>query len=571
MTDSNVLFIQLALILGLSSLLGYAVHLLKLPLLVAYIIAGLFLSPFHIFSVHTGGALTLLPEIGIAFVLFFVGMELVLSELKSLGRPIIVAAFGQIVISSSFGFLFARFFGFPPLEALILGFGLSVSSTIVVIKLLLEKKDLTSLYGKLSLGILLVEDLVAVALLMVMTTGSSFLNVGISNVMPLLALSLKGVVLLILAITLSRFALTRIFVSVAHSTELLFLSALAWCFVFIATALFLGFSVIIGAFLAGVAIASSPFHFEIQAKLKPLRDFFVALFFVYLGSQVVFQDLPRVLPLIIVFTLFALVVKPLLFMSILSLFGFRKHTLFQTSLNLSQISEFSLVIAVVGVTLGIVSQSVLTAIALTGVFSVIFSSIMIASARQIYSRLSAVAAFFERGDIAHEIEAKREHHVLEDHIVLIGAHRLGAAILTFLVKERVPFIIVDFNPKIIRELQDKGLYAIYGDIGDPEIVELLNLSKAKLIISTARDREDNLMLLAYIARARIKAPVIARASTVEDLKVLYKKGADYVILPEAIAGDVIKEKLRTYWDRLGFFKDRAKIELDKLDGTLATK
>lgn len=564
MAHSEPLFLQLAVVLGLSAILGYIIKSFRLPLLVAYLLAGLLLSLFQIFDVSTSQALTYLPEIGIAFVLFFVGMELDIKEIKHLGKPIVAASLGQILVSTLAGFLIASNLGFSQIESYYLGTGLAFSSTIVVIKLLLEKKDLSSLYGKLSLGILLLEDLVAVLLLMVMTVGGSFLNTGLQSNLPIVALLIKGTILMVLALGLSRYVLARIFTAVAGSAELLFLSAVAWCFVFVAISLLLGFSVVIGAFLAGIALANSPFHYEIQGKVKPLRDFFVTLFFVYLGSQVVFQEMGSVLPLIGLFTLYALIVKPIIFLLILGTFGFRRHTIFQTALNLSQISEFSLIIMVVGLQLGVVSQSVLTAMALTGVLSIIISSIMITYSKPLYRKILPFVGFFEHSTATHQSENTEADLVMEDHVILIGAHRIGGEIIKFLKRERIPFLVLDFNPLIVKKLTDERVHALYGDVGDPEILEFLNLEKSKLIISTAQNFDDNLILLSELKRRKAKAKVIVRASAVSETGSLYKAGADYVVLPEIVSGDFITQMLRDHWPNMNFFKDRSEIELNKL-------
>ncbi len=558
-------FIQLAVVLGLSSLLGFGIRILKLPLLVAYLLAGVILSASAIFDLHSSEVLTLLPEIGIAFVLFFIGMELDFKEIKILGKPIVAAGLGQMIISAIAGFAIAGALGFPQVEAMFLGIGLSVSSTIVVIKLLLEKKDLSSLYGKLALGILLLEDLASVGVLMALTVGSSFLNLGIQDSLPLVALLGKGLLLFLTAFILAKYILTKIFQAVAKSSELLFLTALAWCFIFVAFSLMLGFSVVIGAFLAGIALANSPFHFEIQGKVKPLRDFFVTLFFVYLGSQVVFQDIGKVLPVMLAFTLFALVVKPLVFLLILGAFGFKKHTIFQTALSLSQVSEFSLIIMVVGLKMGLVSQVSLTAMALTGVISIICSSILISSSNKLYRRVSSFAGFFEHSKKTHALENQSSEVVTDvDHVVLIGAHRTGGQIAEFLQKEKIPTVVLEFNPEVIKSLTEKGINAFYGDIGDPEILDILNLNSAKLIISTAHDMDDNLLLLAELKRRKVGGVVVVRAGSISDAKVLYKAGADYVILPEIVAGEFILKALKDSWPSVDFFKDRSKLELDKL-------
>lgn len=564
MNNTASIFLQLALILGLSSLIGYLIRWLKFPLLVAYLLAGVILSATSLFDLHTSQALTSLPDIGIALVLFFIGMELDLNELKSLGKPILFAGLGQITIASVFGFSIARTLGFAQTESIFLGLGLSVSSTIVAVKMLLERKDLTSLYGKLTLGILMLEDLVSIVVLMGLTLSSSFLHTGLQNNFPFLALVLKALLLFGLSWFFAKLILGKIFASVAHSSELLFLVAIAWCFIFIAIAQSLGFSIVVGAFLAGVALANSPFHLEIQSKVKPLRDFFVMLFFVYLGSQVNFKNLPEVLPLILIFTSYAILIKPVIFLLILGAFGFRKHTIFQTAISLSQISEFSLIIMILGVKMGFLPPRLLTAMALTGVLSIVLSSLLINSSKTIYKSLSSFISLFEHGVFTHVSETYMEDLKLADHVVLIGAHRMGSQIADFLRKEGIPLLILDFNPKVVQSLAKKEINALYGDIGDPEILELLNLNAAKLIISTATDKGDNLLLLAEAKKRRLSAALVVRASTVEDARHLYKAGADYVILPEVVAGEYILGALKAHWPKVDFFKNRADLELDKL-------
>lgn len=564
MLQSNALFLQLAVVLGLAATCGYAVKLLRLPLVVAYLLAGVLLSFSQLFDLHTSQTMNFLPQIGMTFVLFFVGMELDLQEIKNLGKTVAIASLGQIMIAFSVGFMIAQALGFAQPESFYLGIGLSFSSTIVVVKFLLERKDLSSLYGKLSLGILLVEDLVAILILMGMTVGESFLNLGLQSSLPLLMLFLKGGFLLILALGLSRYVLAKVFTAVAKSSELLFLSALAWCFIFVSISLVLGFSVVIGAFLAGIALANSPFHYDIQGKVKPLRDFFVTVFFVYLGSQVVFKDIPGVLPLIILFSLYALIAKPLIYLLILGSCGFRKHTIFQTALNLSQISEFSLIILIVGLKMGAVSQATLTAMALTGVISIIASSIMISYSHLIYKFMTPFLGLFVRGGVSHQVESRKENVVLEDHVILIGAHRIGGEIVKFLKREKIPFLVLDFNPVVVKKLMEEKVHTLYGDIGDPEILEFLNLEKSKLIISTAQDLDDSLMLLSEIRKKRLKAVVITRAASIADAQTLYKAGADYVILPEIVSGDFVAQILRDHWPSMSYFKNRVEIEKNKL-------
>lgn len=545
------IFLQLAVVLLLSSLFGFLVLRLKLPLVVAYLLAGVSLSFAILFDPASSAVFEILPEIGIAFVLFLIGMELDLREIKSLGKPILVSALGQIVISTAIGFALAQGLGFTQSESLYLGLGLAFSSTVVVVKMLLEKRDLHSLYGKLSIGILLVEDLVAIGALMLLTVSNSALQLGVQQSIPLLALLLKGFGLFLLTFVLSKYVLQKIFNAVAKSVELLFLTAITWCFVFTSIAVLSGFSVVIGAFLAGVALASSPYHLQIQGKIKPLRDFFVTLFFVYLGAQANPSELLNSWPTILIFTAFALFLKPFLYMLILGRFGFRKHTLFQTSLNLSQISEFSLVVLLVGVQLGTASDRALSTMAIVAVLSIIVSSILISYSRKIYSAVAPLIDFFEHKTKTHFMEAKNEG-ILTDHVVIIGAHRIGRPLVRYLEREKIPFIVMDINPHVVEELKEKNINVVYGDIGDPDMHEVLQLEKAKLVISTAYSMEDNEFLIEECKRRKSTAKILVRALDNDHAKALLDLGADYVMQPEKVSGLFLVNQLKKHWPSIAF-------------------
>ncbi|MEX2028433.1 MAG: cation:proton antiporter [Candidatus Curtissbacteria bacterium] len=547
----NNVILQLAAVLFLSSFFGFLVLRFKLPLVVAYLLAGVFFSFAVLFDPHGSVVLEILPEIGIAFVLFLIGMELDLREIRSLGKPIVFSAVGQIVMSTFAGFAVAQLLGFNPTESLYLGLGLAFSSTVVVVKMLLEKHDLNSLHGKLSIGILLVEDLVAIIALMILTVGSSALEVGLQQSLPFVTLVLKAVGLFILTFFLSKYVLQRIFSAVAKSVELLFLTAITWCFVFTGVAILAGFSVVIGSFLAGVALASSPYHLQIQGKIKPLRDFFVMLFFVYLGTQANPRDILSAWPTILVFTVFALLLKPFLYILILSQFGFRRHTLFQTSLNLSQISEFSLVVLLVGVQIGSVSPKVLSIMAIVAVISIITSSIFIYYSRKIYAMVSPVIGFFEHKTKTHFMES-REGFGLSEHIVIIGAHRIGRPLVRYLVSEKIPFIVMDFNPHIVEDLKQKGVNVVYGDVGDPDMHNALHLESAKLVISTASNMNDNELLIEECKRRKSNAKILVRALDNDHAKALKALGADYVIQPEKVSGILIVNQLKQHWPNVVF-------------------
>lgn len=558
----NNIFIQLAIILTLSSSLGFITYKLKLPLLIAYLVSGLLIALLAAFDINKSLAFSFLPDIGIAFVLFLVGMELDLREIRNFGKQILVAGLLQVIITATLGTFIAQNFGFSLQESIYLGLGLSFSSTIVVVKLLLDRRDLTSLYGKLSVGVLLLEDLLAVVILLIMTSQIHLLSLQGADILPLVVFVAKVLMLFTAAIVINRFVLTPVFKAVSDSGELLFLTALAWCFGFVTLAVIMGFSVLIGAFLAGVALASSPYHFHIQGKVKPMRDFFVALFFVYLGTRVNFSDIGSVYPLILIFSAYAVLVKPLIFLLLFGIFGFRKHTMFLTAINLSQVSEFSLIILMVGLKVGLISQVALTVIALSSVLSFIISSVMISRSKEIYKSISRVISFFERRK--YPLLETQEQDKLADHVVIIGAHRVGGEIVRFLKKEKKALVVLDFNPHQVELLLSREIPVIYGDMADPDVLEILNLEEARMVISTAPDLESNKTLLEDLKLRHVNVPVIVRAETVNNARSLYKAGADFVIIPDILAGDLLLNMLKDHLNEKDFFKERPKIELEKL-------
>lgn len=545
------IFVQFAIILSISSVLGLIALKLKLPLIVSYLLTGVAISAFSVFRSGDSMILHVLPEIGIAFVLFLIGMELDLKEVKSLGLPIILTAIGQVIVSTFLGFLISGLLGFGQKEGIFIGLGLAFSSTVVVVKMLIEHRDLSSLHGKLSIGMLLVEDIVAITCLMVISVSASAFNIGLQSSWPIFALILKGLGLFTLTFVLSKYFLRKLFDKIARSTELLFFTSITWCFIFTALSMLAGFSVEIGAFLAGVALASSPYHFQIQGKIKPLRDFFLTLFFIYLGSQIRFDYLADGVWAIIIFSVYALLVKPLIYILLLSRFGFRKHTLYLTALNLSQISEFSLIVLVVGLNYGIVSPMAVSVMATVGVISIISSSILISQSRKLYGFIIPFVRLIERKRGSHYVEIKNQQGLM-DHVVVIGADRIGRPLVEYLTKEKIPLVVMDFNPHVVKKLEEKGVNVIYGDVGDPEVIESLDLENTKLVISTAPALEDNEILLTEIRKRKSDAKIVMRAEDKNHAEVLKKLGADYVILPEKVSGVYLVNQIKTHWPKIIF-------------------
>lgn len=541
-------FFELAVMLGAACVIGYIAMRIKLPLVIAYLLAGVALSGY---AVTESAILHTLPEIGIALVLFLIGMELNLSEIRTLGRPIIITTLLQVAISSGAGYFLATYFGFGGTEAFVLGLALAFSSTIVIVKTLSEKRDTAALYGKLSIGILLIEDVIAILAMIAVTENIFSYGFTTELLFPVGIFALKALALILISYIFAQFILKRLFNLMAKSVELLFIAAIAWCFAFTSFAVILGFSVVIGAFLAGVALASSPYEVQIQGRIKPIRDFFVALFFIYIGSQVNLQSITESLPAIIAFAVLALLLKPLVYLLGLSIFGFRKRTLFHTALNLTQVSEFSLIIVLLAIQFGLATESVLAIVAGAAVLSMIVSSSLINFSEPLYQFVRPAVAKLQRKN-ALDILPDEEIPPLADHVVIIGADRVGHVVIDYLKRAEIETLVLDYNPTTVRRLRSEGFRTLYGDVSDPEMLESLQLDKAKLVISTASGLRDSLALLDACKRKHTKAKVVVRTVDTEHDEVLRKAGASYVILPERVTGDFLVSKLEDEWPNLRF-------------------
>ncbi len=539
------LFIQFSLVLGLATVAAIILRFLKQPLIIAYILTGLLISALGVTDVGSSETLRFLPEVGIALLLFLVGMELDLREIRNIGRQILAVAALQIAATFLIGFGLVSLLGFGPVGSLYLALGLSFSSTILVVKLLIEKEMLSSLSGKLAVGILLLEDLVAIFALMALSAFASGNHLpGIGEFLVIFA---KGLGLFIITLVLSKRLLPIIFELVASSSELLFISTVSWVLLFVSFSLWVGFSPNIGAFLAGLALASSPYRFQMAGRLKLLRDLFIALFFINIGSGINMQVVPEVLGIILILVVFVLVWKPLLFLFLLGRSGFRRHTIYLTSIGLTQTSEFSLIIASIGLGLGHLTDLEVTVIAMVTIITMTISSYIFLSSGNLYKLISSWLLIFEKESASNKGQSPDEK-ILKDHIILAGCDSMGRMIVEALQKGEKAVVVLDFNPDVIKELQNQGFLALYGDMTDPEILESAQADTAGVIISTIPDRQDSIEMLKELANLKVKAPVIVTASHANEALELYEQGAAYVIMPRILGGKYVGQMILSNFD-----------------------
>jgi Kef-type K+ transport system membrane component KefB len=521
--------VELAIVILVAAVLGAVARLLKQPVLLAYLTTGILIGALGFKNLIGGEALHVFSNLGIMFLLFLVGLEINYRSLRIVGKTSLIVGLGQIIFTAALGYFITQALGFATLPGLYIAIALTFSSTIIIVKLLSDKKDLGSLYGKISVGFLLVQDLVAILLLIFL---SGFSTNGVGGSFTTVALTMgKGLVLLIAVWLVGKRFLHRVMDRLARSEELVFLVSLAWLFVVAAAASQFGFSIEIAGFLAGVALAGSSQHFQISSRVSPLRDFFILIFFVLLGASVSLSDAAGLALPTVILSLFVLIGNPLIVLCLMGLLGYRKRTSFFAGVTVAQISEFSLILAALGIRVGHLSESEVTLVTSVGLITIALSTYLITYAHQIFRVLAKPLSLFERRR-THENDQPETG--FKKPIVLIGCHRTGESILANLPRDQV--LVVDFDPEVIHALSERGIATLYGDARDRTIIEAAEIEQAKLVISTSPDVEDNLALLEEIKRLPARPSVAVRAESEADAVILYRAGADYVLLPHFAAG-----------------------------------
>ncbi len=523
------LFFEIGAILAAGAVLAYFARKLKQPPILAYILTGIVVGPYALNMISSNELIGIFSEFGIAFLLFTVGLELSVREVREVGKIAAAIGLAQIIITASVGFMVMELLGFGLMASVYASIALTFSSTIIIVKLLSEQKELHSLHGKVALGILIAQDIVAIFVLIFMAGLAGHLPIGELVGMTLV----KGLLLFAGTYLFTKYALHHIFDRIAHWHELLFISSLAYCFVFAFITYSLGLSLEIGALLAGISLATLKYNVDIVGKIRSLRDFFIVLFFAMLGMQLTIGSVP--LWPVVILSLFVLIGNPLIVMVIMGIEGYSKRTSLLTGMTTAQISEFSLILVALGAAVSHITSEIVSLVTVVGIVTITGSAYMINYNDEIYERIGKWLKVFERKKlIEHKANLPKE---MKGHAVLFGYHRLGYDIAQKLQKMDVPEVIVDFDPDVIDGLLKQKKKCMYGDMGDSELLERLNLKDAKIVISTVPSLSDNLVLLHRLKEVRSKAIKVITADQIDDALELYEAGADYVILPHFLGGE----------------------------------
>jgi Kef-type K+ transport system membrane component KefB/Trk K+ transport system NAD-binding subunit len=524
------IFSGLSLVIVIGAVVALIMRLVGQPLIIGHILTGIIVGPAVLHITKNPEALKIFSDLGIALLLFIIGLGLNPQTVKEVGKVATSVAVLQVGFITGLGYAAGLAFGLTRTAAAFLGVSLAISSTIIILKVLSDKKEQSRLYGKIAISVSLVQDIIAIALVVVTSArGGGQLMLG-----PVLSLAFKGLVIGYIIFIVSNEILPRFHRLISGSQEFLFLFAIAWGLGSATLFSKVGLSSEIGALLAGICLATQPYAQEVASRLRPLRDFFVIVFFISLGAGLSFAHFSNLMPLIIVSILVAVVLKPLVSMAILGFLGYTKRTSFKASVALAQVSEFSIVLVILGHSRGLIDSQLVAAITFIALISIAASAYLMMFSDRLYAVLEGYLDIFERSK-THGEQRQRAGYDL----VLFGYHKGGHEFINVFEQISKNFVVIDYDPEVIDILEHRKLSHIYGDAQDMELLEEAGVAKAKLVVSTITEYQANIALLAFLERKESEAVVIIQADNPKQAAELYRLGASYVILPHYIGGEKI--------------------------------
>ncbi|MBI4142376.1 cation:proton antiporter [Candidatus Uhrbacteria bacterium] len=521
------LFLNLSILLAVTATVAFLVRLLRQPLVVAYLVAGVLVGPaaFDLLG-GNGGAYRAFADTGIVLLLFMVGLNFNIRHLMAIGRASVAAGVGQFLFTAVIGFLLLLAFPMTMTARVALAVAITFSSTIVILKLLNDKGDTERLYGRNVIGLMIVQDLIAIVLLVALSVaGSSALTAALG------VMAIRAAVLVAAIFLLARFLLPVILTAVAASTEHLFLTTIAWCFGVASAVHLAGFSLELGALVAGMSLAASPYQWEIASRVRPLRDFFLVLFFLVLGATLRFTAIVGALPVGLALSAFILIGNPIILYVIYRRLGFTRRNSFLAGVTAAQVSEFGFILLLGVQRLGYIGDDTFAAFTIAALVTIVGSTYLVTYNAQLFRMLRPLLTRFGRDHRQHE-----PHAVMYDAWVF-GYHRIGWKVAEALHAQGTTFAAVDDDPRAIARLHERGVPSYFGDASDDEFLESLPLASARLVVSTIPDLEASLVLLQHCrTHTNGRARIIVTAEHARDLDALYAAGADFVMLPHLLGG-----------------------------------
>jgi Kef-type K+ transport system membrane component KefB len=532
--EANI-FLQLAGLFGLTVSIAFVMRLLRQPLMIAYIISGMIAGPLFLNALHgTGATFDTLAEFGVIFLLFLVGLSLNISHIKHIGKVATITGLSQVVFTATIGFGILRLMGMETTPSVYMALALTFSSTIIIMKLLSDKKDTETVYGRHVIGLMVIQDIIAVLIMLFITTNAG--DVPLSQALGLIVL--KGLAIIGLIVLLSKFIIPKLLDNVASSSEFLFIFTIAWCFGIASLLHWAGFSLEIGAIIAGITLGSSPYQSEITSRIKPLRDFFIVLFFIILGSEMGLTDLSTVIIPGLVLSLFILLGNPFILYYSFRLLKFTRRNSFLAGVTAAQVSEFGFILLFTGVQFGHLDNGELPLFTIVALTTIFVSSYAITYNEQLHKLIRPLLEIF-----GADKYSQTEHVETPYDVWVIGYHRIGWKVCDALKAQNKNLAVIDYNPKSIARLKHRGIPAFFGDVSDVEFIESLPFEQASLIILTIPEADDQLTFIKNVRMRSDKPLIIANLYHSNHLTDLYQAGANYVMMPHLLGGQWIAEVL----------------------------
>ncbi|TAN32409.1 sodium:proton exchanger [bacterium] len=571
MTAPTDLLSSIGICVGAAALLALVGWRLRQPLILAYLLTGVVIGPVGLNFVTNQASIATVAEIGLILLLFIIGLEIDLKKLASAGPAVLLTGALQVPICIALGLGFFAVLGERVTQGnyalLYLAACMSLSSTLVVVKLLYDKFELDTLPGRITLGVLVIQDLWAVAMIAVQP------NIENPNLLPLAFSLWKGALLVVGGLALSKYVLPHLFRAVAKAPELVLVSALAWCFFLAGVASFIGLSREMGALIAGISLSTFPYNLDVMAKAVSIRDFFVTLFFVALGMQITVPSL-EVVAIALAASGFVIVSR-LAVVPILYALRLGHRTSLLPAINLAQVSEFSIVIASLGLARHQIGPDVVTIVIITFAITSVASTYMINASHTVQRTVSRLLKLLRVKDLDAAATAPEKSEARHETVVFLGFFRDASSILHEFEHDGEPgaaaeflskVLVVDFNPKVMRELRQRGISCIYGDVAHADTLRHAGIEEARLVVSSITDDilrgTSNLRLLRNIRANCPKARVMLTTEHIPQALQFYEAGADFVYVPRLHSALQIARLLRLGLDE-GFDRDRAE-EIERL-------
>ena len=528
LTDFGILFLLVVF-------LSLIVKVFKQPIIIGYVLSGFLFTFVLDISGFNEDLVLVLAELGITFLLFFMGLEFDLHSLKYFGKEILIATFVQSILFFLIGYLLALPFGFTVLECVYMGILFMFSSTLLVAKWVEDKKETDTLQGKVILTTLIVQDIFALLTLMILGTLQS------DSLSRLFLAPLGGIGLIVISLVLARYLLNPLLRFASKYPELLFILGLGVCFLFVEIAPLLGYSMTIGAFIGGVTLANTIYRHDFIVRLKSLVLFFNMLFFVGLGFQMNFNLEWRYFVFLFVFILAALVVKPAIFYVTLRWRGYDRKTAFVSGLSLAQISEFGILIIAAS---GLQNMKISSIAIISVIVTMILSSYLIKYDLKIFSGADRFLVPLEKIFSPKKMEFNIEK--IGCHVLFFGYHDLGKELFEKLRASHKEILVVDNDPENIQQLKEEGIPYLYSSVRDPILFDHIDLTTVGLVVSSITDVQDTKMIIHHLKKKNPTAVAIVTAKSLRDSLELYKASADHVIYPSSVNEQHISVLLEDY-------------------------